>query len=75
MSTWTNNIKHGRAIRISDIADYTFNDAPFLEDSEAIKDKTFEELQDLIYTNETKNVASFTNSTKNSATLTNETKN
>ena len=47
------------------MADFTFEDAPFIEDDEKIKDKTFDELVDQVWTNETRNTATWTNDARN----------
>ena len=62
---FSNIVAHGKATILRDIENYTFNDAPFLNDTEAIKDKTFDELVDAAWTNQTKNTATYTNQTKN----------
>ena len=64
-TTFSNIVAHGKATILRDIENMTFNDAPFLNDTEAIKDKTFSELVDTSWANQTKNTTTFSNQTKN----------
>lgn len=75
MATWNNELRHGQNSRLKELENYTFEDAPFIEDPEKIKDKTFDELVDQVWTNETRNTSTYTNDTRNTSTFTNDPRN
>ena len=56
--------KHGKEPTVGELADLTFNDTYF-DGGSAIKDITFESLQDTSFTNQSKNSGTITNQTKN----------
>lgn len=72
--SWTNTSKnsssfnpiarHGKDIVIGDVANLTFND-PMFNDGTLVKDVTFEQSQDTVWTNSNKNSATFTNVNRN----------
>ena len=75
MATWKNAQRHGNEPRIKDIENLTFNDPLFDGDPEAIKDKTFEELQDQAWTKDARNTSAFTNDTRNTSVFTSDPRN
>lgn len=76
MATWTNTnkstspsflqyLKHGSATRLSELANFTFNDVVF-PDGTILKDVTFDQLVDVVWTNISKSASpSFSNVTRN----------
>jgi len=53
-STFRKYLRHGKSPSMTDLAGFTFTDAPFRDDSKQLKDFTFAELADASYTNQTK---------------------
>lgn len=75
MPTWTNQnksaapsflnyLRHGEATRLAELADFTFESVVF-PDGTVLKDLTFAELTDVIWTNTSKSAdPTFTNQNK-----------
>ena len=59
--TWKKKIRHGRDTVLQDIEEYTFTDIPFISEETELKDITFSELQDAMWTNPSKNTATWSN--------------
>ncbi len=62
-SAFLNIIKHGNEVLLSDLANFTFNDVVF-SDGTQLKDVTFDQLVGQVWSNLSKNSATFTNETK-----------
>ncbi len=63
-SVFLNTLRHGKATLLSDLANFTFNDVVF-SDGTILKNVTFDQLVEQVWTNLSKNTSTFTNATKN----------
>lgn len=61
--TFLNYLKHGKDTVLRDMANLTFNSVAF-SDGTLIKDVTFDQLSEQVWTRVTKNSATFTNESK-----------
>jgi hypothetical protein len=63
-STFLNFLRHGKETVLNDIADFKFTDVIF-DDGTVLKDVTFEQLANTVWSLVSKNSATFTNETRN----------
>lgn len=63
-ATFANFLRHSDETRLTELADFTFNDVVF-SDGTILKDVTFEQLTDAVWANISRNTASFTNPSRN----------
>ena len=64
LATYLNQIAKGKATLLNDLANFTFEDVVF-STGEKLKDVTFDQLVAQVFTNVTKNTATYSNQTKN----------